>query len=405
MVDYDLTVIGAGPAGSIAARVAAQYGLSVLVVEQKKIVGYPSHCAGGILTNILDNMRLTSVVKKSIRARIQTIQVCSPTMQMVRHRFKKPIGWIVDRPLFDQSLLEDAHRKGAEILTQTQAIGLIKERNTFNQVIIKNKDGVQRINTKIIIGADGVANNVAKWAGLSIPRKFGIGFGYNAEHLTNIAADTVEIYFLSAIPSGYAWIFPRGADTANIGVGGYNSGTYMKAVFAWFRQKHAVAAVKLGDARLINYTGGIVPGSRIPCKTTFNYGMIVGDAANQVNLMTGEGIRLSLICGELAGTSAVTAIKGNNLSLIHQYQKLWHDKAFIELLASQILRHFFLRFGAADYDLFVDAISRVNLDLIFNKRRWAALLFQGLLRTPAALKIIRNGFRSLPFFVKLFQSS
>jgi len=399
---YDLVVIGAGPAGSMAARVAAQYGLKVLVLEQRRTVGYPSHCAGGILSLILDRMGVRSIVNNSIRALIENIRLFSPSGEQASQSFRKSIGYIVDRPSFDQLLMNDAQQKGAELQTQTRAIGLEGDKYSFNQVVVKSKTEIQKIKTRMIIGADGIASNIAKWAGISVSRKYlGIGFGYNAQNVKDILPNTVEIYFISHLPGGYAWIFPQGAEMANIGVGGYNDGTYMRKVFEFFRRKHPIASTKLRDARLIEYTGGIVPGSKVPLKTTFNYGMIAGDAANQVDYLTGEGIRLALISGDLAGKVAVSAFRTGDFSLIHNYHKLMQKTLFLELFASYILRHFLLHCYESDYDNFIHAISKINLNLLFDKRKWIPLFLQGILKSPSVIKIVRNTFRSLPSHVKL----
>ncbi|MHA1649954.1 MAG: geranylgeranyl reductase family protein [Candidatus Helarchaeota archaeon] len=398
---YDLVVVGAGPAGSMAARAAAYYGLSVLVIEQKQIVGFPSHCAGGILTSILNKIGIFPIVKKAICSKISKMRFISPMGTIVHHNFSRNIGYIVDRPKFDQLLIKDAQKRGAEIRTSTRAIGLKKENNQFTQIIIKSHGTIQTIHSKIIIGADGIASNIAKWAGLIIPRNYiGIGFGYNAENIKGISSDTVEIYFLSAVPGGYCWIFPRGINSANIGVGGYNTGSYMKKVFNWFRNKHPFASPKLKNCKLTNYTGGIVPGSKIPAKTTFNYGMIVGDACNHVDPLTGEGIRLALICGDLAGKIAAYAIQKNDLSLIHTYHKLMRKHTLLELYTGYFFRHFLLRANATDYECLIRAISKVNLNLIFQNRKWIPLFLQGLLKTPSILKIMKNISR-LPPTIKI----
>jgi len=403
---YDLTIIGAGPAGSTAARIAAQKGLSVLVLEQKRVIGYPSHCAGGLLTLILDHMQLIPIVKDAIKARIRKFQVHSPLMRSISHDFKRNIGYIVDRPTFDQLLCDEASRNGADILTQARAIGLKRDSKAFNQVLFKYKNETHNVRSRIIIGADGVASNVAKWTGISIPRKYlGIGYSYNAENLRNISSDTIEIYFLSALPGGFAWIFPQGIDKANVGLGGYNSGTYMRKIFEWFKRKHRIASSKLSRVRLTDYTGGIIPGSKIPSRTTFDYGMIVGDAANQVDALTGEGIRLALICGELAGQIAAFGIKKNDLSYIHNYHKLWRKRTFLELYLSRILRYLFLRFNSEDFDIFVKAISRTNLNILFNKRRWIPLFLHSILKTPSVLKPFRKIFQPLPQHVKVMSKS
>ncbi len=399
---YDLVVIGAGPAGSMAARVAAHYGFRTLVLEQRSVIGYPSHCAGGILSLILNKMRLIPTVQSSIRTLIENIDIHSPGGRRILHSFRSPIGYIVDRPSFDQLLMKDAQQKGAELRTQTRAIGLEGDHRSFHDVVIKSGNEIQKIRTRIIIGADGIATNVAKWAGLSVSHQYlGIGFGYNADHIKNLSRNTVEIYFLASLPGGYAWIFPQGPEKANVGVGGYNDGRYMRKVFEWYRTRHPVASPKLRQARLTDYTGGIVPGSKVPPRTTFNYGLIVGDAANQVNYLTGEGIRLALVCGDLAGRVATSALQTEDLSLIHTYHKLMQKALCLELFASYLLRHFLLHFNGSDYDTFVHAISKTNLELIFDKRNWMPLFLQMLLKSPSLIKALRHMANSLPPQVKL----
>lgn len=399
--DYDVVVIGAGPAGSMAARTAARYGSSVLLLEQKKVIGYPIHCAGGILTLILDQKGLVPVVKNAILTNIRAFQVHSPLGRTVTHQFNRTIGYVVDRTRFDQALCAAAQHHGVELLTHTRAVGLEPTRNAHHHILVKQHRDIHRISTKIIIAADGVASAVAQWAGLTIPREYlGIGYSYNATNIENLSPNTVEVFFLPSLPSGYAWIFPQGPHRANIGLGGYNSGTYMRQVFNWFRKKHPIAASKLSQASLDTYTGGIIPGSKIPPKTTFNYGMVVGDAANQVDSISGEGIRLALICGEIAGQIAAYAIHHNSLELIHRYHNTWLKRLRYELWASYLLRNLFFRFNANDLDVFVEAVSRTNLNLLFKKKRWALLFAQTISQTPHLLKLFGKIGLSLPPFVK-----
>ncbi len=403
MIDYDLVVVGAGPAGAVAACSAAQHGLSVLIVEQKKEVGYPSHCAGGILTAVLENMQLKPVVKDAIKVEIKNVQMTSPSGFSTLLEFTRTIGYVIDRPAFDQRLVQLAQKHGAELQTQTKAIGLNKTESNYNELVLKHKNETRSVFTRIIIGADGIASNVAKWTGLKIPQKYaGIGFGHNAEKITNIEPDTVEIYFLGALPGGYAWIFPQGPHSANIGVGGYNTGTYMQKIFNWARTQHPTFSTKVLNADLKQYTGGILPGSKLPRKTTFNYGMIIGDACNHLDPLTGEGIRLSLICGDLSGKIAAWAIKSGNLNHVHRYHKLMQKRIGLEFYLGYFLRHFLLRSTAEDYDRFIRAISKIDLNPVFNKKKWLPIFIRGCLKTPSVLKLIRSGFHSLPSHVKTF---
>ncbi len=156
---YDIVVVGAGPAGSSAARVAALGGAKVLLIDRRQSIGVPVQCA--------------ELVTQWVSHRISCSSHCivQSTDTMVTHlndgsfsgkqfEMKSP-GFVLDRSRFDKDLATSAVLAGASLSTGTKAVGL-----DSGGLIVEKRTRNQAIRAKVIIGADGVRSLVARQAGL-----------------------------------------------------------------------------------------------------------------------------------------------------------------------------------------------------------------------------------------------
>ena len=120
--EYDVIVVGAGPAGSTAARFAAEHGISVLMLEKDRDVGYPVRCGeaisrAGVAEFIEpDNKWINAVIDKFAMVSPDGTEVVIPL---------EDIGYILERRIFDYELAKLASNAGAEILTRAYVNGLI----------------------------------------------------------------------------------------------------------------------------------------------------------------------------------------------------------------------------------------------------------------------------------------
>ena len=154
----DVVIIGAGPAGSCAARTAAQAGARVLLLEARRTVGVPVQCAEYVPIRLRDALG-EAWPGEVVVQRVEAMRTFLPdgTVQ------ETPApGMLIDRAAFDQHLARLAVRAGAELWTGTRAIAC-SERG----VLARRRDGsVVEIKATVIIGADGPRSTVARWVGI-----------------------------------------------------------------------------------------------------------------------------------------------------------------------------------------------------------------------------------------------
>jgi digeranylgeranylglycerophospholipid reductase len=123
-------------------------------------------------------------------------------------------------------------------------------------------------------------------------------------------------------PGGYAWAFPKGENTANVGIGvrpDRFNGKSAKEFLDEFIEE------KFPDGKIISFTAGCVPTAITLKKITADNIMLVGDAARQVNPVTGGGLSNVLLAGKIAGEVAAEAVQKNDFSdkFLKKYHKIW----------------------------------------------------------------------------------
>ncbi|MCX7855196.1 MAG: NAD(P)/FAD-dependent oxidoreductase, partial [Anaerolineae bacterium] len=150
----DLLVVGAGPAGCTAARVAAEGGLRVLVVERRPTVGLPVQCAEYVPAQIVAHV---PVPEGCIARRIRALRTYLPTGEVVE---TPAPGYVLHRALFDKALAVAACRAGAEIWTSARAV-----ERTPRGVLVRREGRVEEIVPRVLIGADGPLSTVGRWIG------------------------------------------------------------------------------------------------------------------------------------------------------------------------------------------------------------------------------------------------
>ena len=163
--DYDIIVVGAGPAGSIAARYAAELGASILILEKDRDVGYPVRCGEAISKAGVEEFIASD--EKWIASHISKFSLNSPDGSEAVVEFDDA-GYVLERRIFDYELAKTAANAGAEILTRAYVNGLITEDGKVTGVKYEYRGEQKELKAKIIIGADGVESRVGRWAGLKL---------------------------------------------------------------------------------------------------------------------------------------------------------------------------------------------------------------------------------------------
>jgi digeranylgeranylglycerophospholipid reductase len=322
---YDVIVIGAGPAGSVAARFAAENGASVLMLERDREPGIPVRCAEGVSHNGI--APFIEIDQRWIASEIKVAKLSSPDGNYAEMH-NNGTGYVLERRIFDTALCELACKHGAHLLTKADAVDLIWEKDRISGVKYRYQDQLREVKCNIVIGADGVESRVGRWAGIKtdVPLSdIEPCVQYTVAGL-NIRKDMLEMYFGNEIsPGGYLWIFPKSSETANIGLGIAGHRTNAggpKYYLDKFMEEHFPEAS-------ITYTmfGGVTVSDTLKEIVKDNI-MLIGDAARQVNPLTGGGIVQGMIAGSIAGEVAADAVKKGRYDkkFLSRYRKEWDKK-------------------------------------------------------------------------------
>ncbi len=201
----DVLVVGSGPAGSTAARFAAQKGVKVILLERREIVGLPVRCAEYVPLPVSRyvNLKASGILAQPVRS-MQTYVEGELVNEMTAP------GLMIHRDRLDRKLADLAVEAGAELKTGFQARVM-----TDGKVTARGKDGPVTISSRIIIGADGPSSQVGRWMGNG-PGKYLIAAQIRVP--LNRPLDHTRVYFRPYLFGGYGWLFPKG-DRANLGVG------------------------------------------------------------------------------------------------------------------------------------------------------------------------------------------
>jgi digeranylgeranylglycerophospholipid reductase len=320
--EYDVIVVGAGPGGSVTARFAAENGASVLMLERDREPGIPVRCAEGVSSGKLDSF--IDIDKRWIANEISGARLYTPDGNHLEMR-SSVNGYILERRIFDTALCELASEKGAVMLTKANVTGADRVEDNLIKVSYEYRGKTDHIFCKILIGADGIESRVGRWLGLKTKLELNDISTSVQYTLTNlkIQHDILQFHFGNNVaPGGYAWVFPKSETTANVGLGITGNFAHAKGPKNYlddFVEKHFPQSS-------VSYTvySGIPVAATLKDIVTDNV-MLVGDAARQVNPITGGGIKQAMVAGKIAGTLAAEAVKKNNFSkkFLQSYAQEW----------------------------------------------------------------------------------
>lgn len=364
MIETDVVVIGAGPSGSTAAKHAALGGAQVILIDKKSEIGTPKRCAEGIYETGLKWLD----IKPDERWIAQTIYggvIHAPdgndfvlTSEDINLK-----GYILERKIFDKHMAMDAIRAGSKIMIKTLVTDVKRKTNGF-EVLCNSIEGNFTINTKLVICADGCESTIAKKVGIESTTQENMMSCAQFE-MCNVDCygdnDNIEFFIGNDIAKGgYAWIFPKGNQVANVGIGisGSSDETVYNALLDFIEK---CPATKNAQAVELNIGGDPING--LVEKIYDDNIMICGDAAGQVNPIEGGGIILGMLGGMAAGKVAASSIKEQDYSKekLHEYyiefNKLSHS--VVEKLPEA--RDIIFSLSDKDYNKLVDVANNMDI--------------------------------------------
>ncbi|MEW6592893.1 MAG: NAD(P)/FAD-dependent oxidoreductase, partial [Candidatus Hadarchaeota archaeon] len=367
---YDIVVVGAGPAGSTAAYSAAVNGAKVLMVDRRRELGVPVQCGEALSEDVLKELKIKPDPMWALN-RTNAVKIVSPGGIEIRVSEKKvtgKVGYILNRKIFDKFLAEKAVRAGADVMVNTYVDGLVMEDGKPKGVKAKMAGGRLEIPADVIIAADGVGSRVAKMAGLNTTLKLAdmeSGIQFQMIGVDFEAQNMMEFYLGSKIASGgYAWVFPKGKDIANVGLGILGSKRERPPIE--YLKDFVASRPGLVKGKIIEINGGGDPVSGPLKKTVGNNLLIVGDAARQVNPLTGGGIDSAMRAGTIAGEVAAKAVADGNTSekKLSEYEKSWREQMGKRLERYLKAKNVLLSLTDEEMDQLAKSLSKIKFEKI-----------------------------------------
>lgn len=363
---YDVLVIGGGPAGALAAKTAAEKGLSACIVEKRPAIGAPVRCAEGIGREAL--REFIEPDPRWISAEMTGAGIVAPDgflMKLESAMAGSKVGYVLDRKIFDRELVWKAADAGADVAVKSRASAPIMEHGFVKGAKVEYCGKTTNVHADVVIAADGVESKFSKWCGIdtTVPvREIMSSVQYVMADVDIDPHATIFYLGNDVAPEGYLWVFPKGERCANVGIGisGKKSGQGHRA------KDYLDKFVKktFPNGKTIEYIPGGVSVCR-PLDCTVGDGLIIaGDAARVVDPLTGGGIYNAMYTGRLAAEVAAECIAKGDVSkkALMAYDKAWRASKMGKAIERNYhIKEYLIKQPDTKFNEIIHSVSKLNL--------------------------------------------
>ncbi len=329
---YDVVVVGAGPAGSTAAKFLSEKGVKVLLIDKDK---FPRDkpCAGGIPTRVLK--RFEYIQEDWIESYSYGAYAYSSSLKYkLELQRDEPLIAMILRKKFDFELVKLAINCGTTFMDGKSAQD-IKILDNKAKILLENGTNIE---SEIVIGADGVWSTIAKKSGLRQNTKNICTCLFKEYPMKSKTLDRFlgekrpcHIHVNVNKTAGYGWVFPK-KEHINIGITEFKQAvdpskgkTNLKDTYETYIKILKENKIIPDDLKIGRIRGAALP--TCPFKKTYSDRVILcGDAAGFANPISGEGIYYAMSSGKIAAEVVTTALETNktNKKFLSRYQKNWN---------------------------------------------------------------------------------
>ncbi len=317
--NYDFIIIGAGSGGSVAAATVAKRGHSVLLIDQKKRekIGDKA-CGEAVGRHHFEELGVRPPTGEEVSSEVNGIDIFSPDLKTVlRIKGEGLQGYTLNRLAFGQRLLAEAEDQGCELVDQLVVMEPLISRGQVVGVRCREigKDTTSEFHSKIVVDSSGVSAVTRRWLSsthgvLEQVQNEDMELCYLEIRKTKEIEDPeyLRIYLDQVVsPGGYYWVFPKGNNTANVGIGLQMSEGCPNPKTQF--ERHILSQDLFRDSTRIRAGGGVVPTRRPLCSLVGDGLLLVGDSGCMPNPIHGGGIGPSMIAGKLAGEVGSRAVE------------------------------------------------------------------------------------------------
>jgi digeranylgeranylglycerophospholipid reductase len=338
----EILVVGAGPAGSRAAAVAAARGADTVLVDAKARIGEQPHCGEFVPRQLFEEFSLNkdSVIQRVERMETRVLRSLDdlgkspdafsrkddgPTSgtnsiassedegsdgTVLSETGLSP-GYLIDRVRFDRDLAAEAAAKGALVISSARVV-----RREPDGWVVRCRGRETLVRAKIVIASDGVSSTVAGCMGLRPPK---VLRGVQVEAPLARSLDSTYVFLDRSLILGYGWLFPKGK-VGNIGLGVATGADISPAnlLEQLLKRLHDLGLIQPG---ILARSSGLIPVSGIRENLVVENVLLCGDAGGLTHPITGAGIAQAVFSGQEAGIAAVDSLKSHEPKDLQQYEK------------------------------------------------------------------------------------
>ncbi len=374
---YDVVVVGAGPAGTTCARRCAELGLSTCLIEEHAAIGYPVQCAGLLSARAL---AACQVSEKPVLHEVSGASIVTSRGSRLTFDAGTTKAFVVDRGLLDREMATAAADAGAEVRVKTAYL-----KRSGSSIITRGVDGKGEIACRMLIAADGPRSPVARDLGMERPPVFLAGI--QAEVPREMGGTLVEIY-PDASPEFFGWIIPSGKGRARIGLAGRRE---VASRFSRFISQQGVRSC-------CHLVTGTIPIGVMP--RTYGHGtLFIGDAAGFPKPTSGGGVYTGVRSAYHAAETAREACNEGSAAdnLLCRYEQRWRAELGRELDLGFRLFSARGRLTGEEVDQLVRVLNDPSLTadiLTYGDMDQPGVLLRRILKNPKIYPVLRILLRS-----------
>ncbi|MFH0854738.1 MAG: geranylgeranyl reductase family protein [bacterium] len=346
MREYEIIIVGGGPAGSTAGKILAEKGKKCLIIDKDE---FPRDklCGGMITEKTIESIHeIYKGLRKEdfIDSEYNTYGINGSKFERIcefTHPEKKI--YFVNRINFDDYLFNKAVQSGSEKITGKKVVEINKKKGKFIVIL----ETGEKFFCNILIGADG-ANSIVRKSFIFCQNKNFNAVGLEAEiryEDTNFFHNRKifpEIFF-GILENGYGWVFPK-KDKIIIGIGGpIKNNNNLRKIFIGFLDKITITNKSYQSLKIKGFPVPFNNFLHTPAKDNV---LLTGDAAGFVEAITGEGIYFALKSGQLAAE----AINSGN-PITKTYNNLVYENIIKFIKQSYFVKKFFFHQIFLSYEL------------------------------------------------------
>lgn len=359
--NYDVVVVGGGPAGLSAAWSSAKKGLSVAIVERDEAIGQNVRTSGVTWIKEAKSFGIPSDYFNEIR----NYAFYSPNNYVLKKSDVAQAAVLDVRKTY-QYLAYQAAGAGADIFLRTTVTDAVKnEKGKLTGVKATSLKEDLIFNSKLVIDASGFYSVVGRSLGLVLPwKRFGAGAEYEA-YVDKVDSDTWYLMVGSQYsPAGYAWIFPLGNNKVRIGVGvgKPNSQADASKLLIELLEKRPKPLDDLGRIVPVEFHYGLIPNEGLRQSTIDDNLILVGDSAGQANPLVLEGIRYAIEFGRAAGRIGGEAVIQGDTSKesLRSYEEIMKKAIGSKISAAIKVQYRWLNLSDQEWDKEIEIIGELS---------------------------------------------